>query len=283
MKKARAAKKEVEERRARGETVEDLVEPGGPAGPGGTLTSFRDGLETLPEALAGELGESVRAGAQVVGLEREGEERPWTVHLSDGDPVPADAVVVGVPSPRAAPFLRTLDKELAATVGEIRTAGLAVVALAFEGSSLDQAPEGFGFLVPRGTGPRILGCLWDSSIFPGRAPEGKALLRAMIGGAHDPDAVAETDEALVTQVREDLRTTMGLTAPPLFSRIYRWPLGIGQYTVGHEDRLGRIHSRLENHPGLWLAGSSFYGISMNSCIEKAGAQAEEILTFLRES
>jgi oxygen-dependent protoporphyrinogen oxidase len=285
-KSRRAAKKEVEKKRARGEAVEDLVESGGPAGPGGTLTSFRRGLDVFPERLAAELGDSLRFGSQAVAIERGGSgqpSRPWIVHVTEGDPIPADAVVVAVPSPRAAPFLRTLDKDLAGTVGEIRTAGLAVVAIAFDAVALGGAPEGFGFLVPRGTGPRILGCLWDSSIFPGRAPEGKTLFRAMIGGAHDPDAVAESEEALVTQVREDLRTTMGLTAPPIFTRVYRWPLGIGQYTVGHQDRLDRIHARLEARPGLWVAGSSFYGISMNACIEKAEEQAGAILSFLAET
>ena len=285
MKERRAAKKEVEIRQAEGEPAEDLVQPGGPAGPGGTLTSFRGGLDRLPTAAAMELGESVRCGVQVVGIERGGEgdhgsAPAWIVHVTEGDSLPADAVVVAVPSPRAAPFLRTLDKNLAGTIGEIRGAGLAVVALAFEAEPMGGAPDGFGFLVPRGAGPRILGCLWDSSIFPGRAPEGKVLVRAMIGGAHDPDAVEESEEALLTQVREDLRNTMGLTTPPLFARVYRWPLGIGQYTVGHEDRLNRIHSRLESHAGLWVAGSSFYGISMNACIEKSGEQAGEILSFL---
>ena len=73
---------------------------------------------------------------------------------------------------------------------------------------------------------------------------------------------------------------MDLEAEPLFTRVYRWPLGIGQYTLGHQDRLDRIHARLSVHPGLWVAGSSFYGISMNACIEKAVGQADEILGFL---
>jgi oxygen-dependent protoporphyrinogen oxidase len=84
----------------------------------------------------------------------------------------------------------------------------------------------------------------------------------------------------VRQVLDDLEETMGLTAGPLFTRVYRWKLGIGQYTVGHQERLDRIHARLGQSPGLWVAGSSFYGISMNACIEKAGEQAEEILRYL---
>ncbi len=294
MRERRTAKREVEERRLRGEKVEELVQPGGPARPGGTLTSFRRGLDTLPEALAQELGDSVRYGVEVVSVGRGGEGglagavdgrgdsmAPWTVRTAAGETVLADAVVVAVPSHRAEPLLKDLDRGLSSTIGAMATAGLAVVALAFDAAAMGGTPDGFGFLVPRGTGPRILGCLWDSSIFPGRAPEGRVLLRVMIGGAHDPEAVMEEEGALVSQVRTDLETTMGLEAEPLFSRVYRWPLGIGQYTVGHRVRMDTIHRQLDGLPGLWLTGSSFYGISMNSCIEKAGEQVDEILSCLR--
>jgi len=310
MKRKRAAKREVEARRARGEDVEELTQPGGPAGPGGTLTSFRDGLDTLPGGLARELGDSVRLGASVARVEwrghRAGAMEPpadgpsgrdegrhagpsgvpdpgsgsWILHLEGGEAMDADAVVVAVPSPKASPLLGTLDPELGEVVGEIRTAPLAVVALAYDAGAVGGAPDGFGFLVPRGTGPRILGCLWDSSVFPGRAPAGKVLLRAMIGGAHDPEAVTLSEEEILERVRSDLRLAMKVEADPLFARIYRWRLGIGQYTVGHLDRLRRIHVALARTPGLWVAGSSFYGISMNSCIEKAGDQAQEVLAFL---
>ncbi len=282
MKRKRAAKKEVEARRARGEDVEALTQPGGPAGPGGTLTSFKNGLDTLPTTLARELGEVVRYEAPVVGMAWDAEaETAWTLRLEEGEAIHADAVVVAVPSPKAAPLLGTLDPELGDVVSEIRTASLAVVALAYDADSMGGAPDGFGFLVPRGTGPRILGCLWDSSVFPGRAPRGKVLLRAMIGGAHDPEAVTLSDRELLEQVRSDLHLAMKLEAEPLFTRIYRWRMGIGQYTVGHQERLDRIHRSLARTPGLWVAGSSFYGISMNACIEKAGEQAGDILTHLK--
>jgi len=282
MKERRAARRRAEALRREGKEVEELTRPGGPAGPGGTLTSFRDGLDTLPRALAAELGGAFRPGTRVVALEEHAGavEGRWTVHAEGGEALRADAVVLAVPAPHAVPILETLDAELARPVREMETAGLAVVALAYEAAEIGGDPDGFGFLVPRGEDLRILGCLWDSSIFPGRAPGGRVLLRAMIGGAHDPAAVEESDEALVSRVRADLRTAMGIGVEPLFTRVYRWPLGIGQYTVGHQERLDRVHGRLREHPGLWVAGSSYHGISMNACIEKAGEQAPEILRYV---
>jgi oxygen-dependent protoporphyrinogen oxidase len=103
----------------------------------------------------------------------------------------------------------------------------------------------------------------------------------MIGGAHDPEAVEEQEESLLRQVRGDLKQAMGYDAEPILSRVYRWPSGIGQYTVGHGERMKGVEGRLRDLPGLWVAGSSYYGISMNACIEKAGDQSREILEFLR--
>ena len=105
-------------------------------------------------------------------------------------------------------------------------------------------------------------------------------MRVMVGGAHDPGAVALEKEELVSLVRKDLKTTMGVAVEPLFSRVFPWPLGIGQYNVGHQDRLHRIHNQLRAFPGLWIAGSSYYGISMNACIEQAEKQADAILVLL---
>ncbi len=282
MKKRRSARKEAAERRARGEDVAELTAPGGPAGPGGTLTSFRDGLDTLVQGLADAVGDRLRTDSPVRTVQR-ADQGHWDVVLENGETLRADAVVVTTPAPIAAPLLQQVDPTLAATVDEIRTAGLAVVALGFRRRALpDIDLDGFGFLVPRDTGPDILGCLWDSSVFPGRAPEGKVLLRCMIGGAHDPEAVRTPEPALLERVRHDLQTTMGIPArvEPALTRVYRWPLGIGQYTTGHQDRLDRIHGRLRENPGIWVAGSSFYGISMNACFEKAPQQAKEILAYL---
>jgi protoporphyrinogen/coproporphyrinogen III oxidase len=253
---------------------------GGPAGPGGTLTSFRNGLDELVAGLADAVGVALRTESRVSAVARgEPGGRAWRVSVEGAEPVDADAVVVATPSPRAAPLLEGVDAQLGEAVAAIPTAGLAVVALGYRTAEIG-ALHGFGFLVPRGTGPRILGCLWDSSIFAGRAPEGHALLRVMIGGAHDPAAVAMDDGALLDVVLADLERTMGLRADPALVRVYRWPLGIAQYQVGHQARLDGIHERLEGAPGVWVAGSSFYGVAMNACFEKAPQQAAEIVDFL---
>jgi oxygen-dependent protoporphyrinogen oxidase len=243
--------------------------------PLGTLTSFHDGTEELVRAAARALGPSLRLRAGATGLRRAGS--CWRVE-AEGGALEADAVVLAGPPSVSARLVGEVDDALAAELAAIPGAGLAVVALGYDERRLPRPLDGFGFLVPRGTGPRILGVLWDSTVYPGRAPAGRALLRVMIGGALDPEAVRLDDEELLAVVRRDLVTTMGLSADPELVRVFRHPLGIPQYVVGHLDRLARIGERLARLPGLHVAGNGYRGVAINSCVAEAGPIADRILS-----
>jgi oxygen-dependent protoporphyrinogen oxidase len=244
--------------------------------PLGTLTSFRDGTEELVRAAAEALGRSLRLGARATRLRRAGP--AWRVDVEGDGGLEADAVVLAGPPSASAVLVSGADDALAAELASIPCAGLAVVALGYAASRLAAPLDGFGFLVPRGEGPRVLGVLWDSSVYPGRAPAGRVLLRAMIGGALDPEAARLDDAELVDVVRRDLHATMGLAADPDFVRIFRHPLGIPQYVVGHLDRLARIEERLLRLPGLHVAGNGYRGVAINACVAAAGPLAERVLS-----
>jgi oxygen-dependent protoporphyrinogen oxidase len=155
-----------------------------------------------------------------------------------------------------------------------------VVGLGYRAADVPGGAEGFGFLAPRGEGLRVLGCLWDSSIFPGRAPAGKILLRAMVGGAVDRERAELDDDTLVGQVREDLRRSMGIEAEPERVFLTRWPRGIPQYLQGHGDRLSRLEGARRRHPGLHLTGNAYRGVALNSCVTEADRIAREVLEEL---
>jgi len=260
----------------------DRIRAGGPAGPGGTLTSFQRGLNTLIDRLATELEDSICCDREVTAIEPVAANRStgWRVETTTGQTLDANAVVVAIPASRAAPLLTAVDRTVGEAIGQIPSASLAVIALGYDATDVDGLLDGFGFLIPRGEGLRALGCLWDSTIFPGRAAEDKVLIRVMIGGAHDPGAVELDDESLLSIAVAELETTMNLAAAPTLSRVYRYPIGIAQYVRGHQANLDTIHESLGKKPGLWIAGSSFYGISMNACIEQARSQATKILESL---
>jgi oxygen-dependent protoporphyrinogen oxidase len=252
---------------------------GGPAGPGGRLTSFREGLQELIDALAESLGKSLLLGSAVESISDLGR-RGLRVHPVEGPPIDADAVVVSCPAWDAGRMLRSMDGDLAATLDEIPSAPLAVAHLGFRSQAIGHPCNGFGFLVPRGQGVRILGALWISSIFEGRAPEGSSLMTVMTGGAHDQDVLAMDDGELQAVIMDDLSRTMGIEARPYFQKLIRHARGIPQYTLGHPERLERIDARLSGHPSLFLSGNSYRGISVNACIEEAPGIAERLLEHL---
>jgi oxygen-dependent protoporphyrinogen oxidase len=252
---------------------------GGPAGPGGRLTSFRDGLQEFPDAVARSLGDVLQLNTPVNTVGDMGR-RGFRLLLEHGSPLDADAVVLACPAWDAAKLVADMDADLAAKMNAIPSASLAVVHLGYEEKALQSRPEGFGFLVPRGEGPHLLGALWSSNIFPGRAPDGKFLMTVMVGGAHEPEILELDDKRIVESIRRELETTMGVLAAPRFVRVFRHPRGIPQYTVGHQDRLAAIDARLGEHPGLFVHGNSFRGISVNLCVEQAPAVADAVLKHL---
>jgi oxygen-dependent protoporphyrinogen oxidase len=173
---------------------------------------------------------------------------------------------------------------LADLLSGIPSAPLAVVCVGYPAAAIEKtcSLNGFGFLVPRREPFRILGAVWESSIYTNRAPLGKALLRVMIGGALDPGAVALNDDQLLKIVRRDLGAIMGVVGKPEFVRIIRHPRGIPQYVTGHHARLAEIDARLGLVPGLFLAGNSYRALSMNACIAEAPGIADAVLRHVTQ-
>jgi oxygen-dependent protoporphyrinogen oxidase len=259
--------------------------------PAGRLTSFDGGMETFVRGVAASLGSVVRTSRPLLDLRKgrdarafhPGAYRDGFTVSTPGATMDADAVVLAGPASESAALVRPFDSALAAVLDGIPTAPLAVICLGFDAAAVaaDRGPlDGFGFLVPRSEGIRILGALWETSIYPKRAPLGKALLRVMIGGALDPHAVDLDDDALLAIVRTELRRTMRLTVAPEFVRIIRHARGIPQYTNGHLARLQRLGALLKGHPGLFLAGNSYRGVAINACVADAGPVAAGVLAFL---
>jgi oxygen-dependent protoporphyrinogen oxidase len=263
----------------------------GMGAPAGRLTSFAGGMEDLVRAVTASLGSVIRTSRRVTDLHVRHAAGPRLVGArafslgTDTQRIEADAVVLAGPAAETAELVRPFAPTVCGPLLAIDTAPLAVVSLGYDAAAMghDRGPlDGFGFLVPRGEGVRILGALWETSIYGARAPHGKALIRAMIGGATDPSVSDLSDGALLDTVRADLERTMGLRLAPEFVHIVRHRRGIPQYTIGHLGRLDRIESGLAGAPGLFLAGNSYRGVAVNSCIEEGRKLAARITTHLRD-
>jgi oxygen-dependent protoporphyrinogen oxidase len=127
---------------------------------------------------------------------------------------------------------------------------------------------------------RVLGTVWNSSLFPGRAPEGHALLTSFVGGATDPSAAKLNQQELASLVHREISPILSIKTDPVFSNVSIWPRALPQYNLGHGDRLSAISQRLSNFKGLKLVGNYLRGPAIGSCVEQALAIAEEIRSTL---
>src|SRR5262249_18327228 len=154
--------------------------------------------------------------------------------------------VLAGPAYESSRIVSDYDPILSRLLASIRSAPMAVVCLGYDEATIRSQCrlDGFGFLVPRNQRVRLLGALWGTSIYEHRAPEGKTLIRAMVGGARDAEAVSLSDAALLDAVRMDLEHTMNLSATPEMSRVIRHPRGIPQYNKGHLALLEKIEGQL---------------------------------------
>jgi len=213
-------------------------------GPRGVLTSFDHGLQVLIDALTDRV--DVRLSTPVARIE-----------LGD-----YDRVFCAMPAHAAA---RLTDAPLSEHLASIPGAPVMVVALQFEQSP--PVPDVFGFLVPKDQDLRILGALYDSSIYENRAPEGCRLFRVLIGGRRDPGVLELSDEELLAIALRDLKKAWGSVPEPAGHRIIRWSKGIPQYEIGHAERVAAIEAAAPDW--LRLIGNSYRGIAMNACLLEA--------------
>jgi len=252
------------------------------AGPSGVLHSFTGGMGQLIEALTGTLTDddlaNVITGAEIetVGFEAGN----WTVTASDKTYGPFTAVVEAAPAHAAARHLTGLDPRLGDLLGRIPFAPMAVIALGFKRDAVGHDLNGFGFLVPGRERRELLGALWTSSIFPGRAPAGHVLIRCMAGGAGNPGVVDLDDEAMTNLILSEVRSLLQLKGTPTMVKIIRHRRAIAQYTPGHLARLAELETLCADYAGLYLTGSSYRGISVNYCLKEAEIAADKVLANL---
>lgn len=245
-----------------------------PTGFEGKLQSFRDGLQSLPEALV-ERGEfDVRLGVDVTRCEAD-KRGGWIVHIDgESEPIECNALLLTGEPGGMAGLIREKAPEVADILADIATPPLSVVTLGFADPGAHQVPPGYGVLVSAKEGLKTIGCLFESQIWPDRAPAGGLLVRSMIGGAQDPASAALPDDQLIAVAREELGRLFGLTAEPTVTRVSKWPLAIPQYTPGHLKRMHDLELLLDKQRGLFLAGNALHGVAFTKAAASGLAAGE---------
>ncbi len=250
------------------------------AGPGGTLTSFEGGIQDLTDGLVKKLGAEVRTDSGVTWIEPK--QGGFLLHLEDETQVEAEIVVSATPAHALAEMLTQTDEQSAALLKKIPYASMNVVCFGYERDKITMDLSGFGYLIAKGGKRNTLGTLWDSSIFPNRAPEGQVLLRSMFGGATNPQAIELSEEEVKQKTMDDLKLIMGIEAAPDFVKVFRHRRAIPQYVPGHSERLVELDSRLDSIPGLFLTGNAFFGVGINDCVNASNQISDKVIAEIKK-
>jgi oxygen-dependent protoporphyrinogen oxidase len=242
------------------------------------FTSLKNGMQQMVDALLDALDrESLRSGANVQAISPEA--GGWVVSAGLGSDE-FDAVILALPTRAAAGLLQQCGKELASELAGIDYSSSVTVALGYDKQVRESLPPGFGFLVPRSEGKRMLAATFVHNKFPHRAPADRAIVRSFLGGARGEQTLALTDDEILRIVREELDQILQLKAEPLFTRVFKWRGAMAQYGVGHLERLQRIEVLRQKLPGLALAGNGYSGIGVPDCVRSGTAAVEETLRNL---
>ncbi|TDW95738.1 protoporphyrinogen oxidase [Dinghuibacter silviterrae] len=224
---------------------------------GRKIINFKGGLQRLTDALAAPLAGNIHTGVAVSDIRFEGD-RFLVTH--SGGILEADRVIytgppgvlAGVPVDYAS--VRTLH----VTVPE---------------DALD-LPPGFGFLVPSRERLALMGCIFTSSIFPSKAPEGQALLTLMTGGAHH---AGEQVEDLQERALDDLKAILRVRGTLRVLHGQTWRSAIPQKNLGHAQVLATLKAYEDAHPGFYFAGSAVSGVSVGDTMEYAAKVVHSIV------
>jgi protoporphyrinogen/coproporphyrinogen III oxidase len=240
----------------------------------GGMVSFRTGLQELPDALARELHAEIRLKAPVTQL-RSGP-KGWTVGAAFQQAELYDAVVYAAP----AHCIDEIDLDFPAgdRVGTLASIGhppVAVLVLGFRREDVAHPLDGFGFLVPEVERRHVLGVLFSSTLFPGRAPDEHVTLTAFVGGVRNPDLAHADQPTITARVMDDLRALLGAKGEPTFRAFHLWPKAIPQYDLTYGRFKDIMDEAERRNPGFALAGSYREGVALGEAIasgEEAAAR-----------
>ncbi len=243
------------------------------SGPRSKLSSFNNGMETLPLRLSKNL--DVRCGVSDISLDAD-------LRVAWGrEANRPKALVLAVPAYVAANLTRPLSAPLADLLAGATYAPMVVVAMSLDERQLSRPLDGFGFLVPRSEKLHILGTLFSSSLFPGRAPPGRALLTSFIGGALEPEVSGWSDDRIRDTVNSELRHVLSLSADLEEVAMFRWKRAIPQYGLGHRRWAEGVSSVAAQVSGLFLTGSYFDGVSVPGSMERGRRSATQVIEYIR--
>jgi oxygen-dependent protoporphyrinogen oxidase len=251
-----------------------------------TLGSFRLGMAVLPERLAAELHEEIHYSAAIACVEQVqngsgAAKTVWQIGMSNGETITAEHLILAVPAYVAAQLLANAVPQLASPLKAIEYSPICAVAFAYDRSQVANSLDGFGFMVPRREGLETICTFWNSSLFPGRAPESKVLMTSFAGRGTGNHSLAMGEEEFARIVEAENARVLGVKGPSLDRVVWKDPRALPQYNVGHARRVSEIQNILRAMSNLRIIGNFLRGRSIGDCAEIAFGVAEDVHSQIR--
>jgi protoporphyrinogen/coproporphyrinogen III oxidase len=247
------------------------------------LCSFRQGMGSLAKAMFATLGEDAMTEARVDALAKAESGSEYQIHLTQHgrqETVHARAVVLATPAYVASHIVAPLSTGLAQTLSGIAYAPVAVAAMGYYSHQSTVNLDGFGALIPRSEKYHTLGIVWNSSLFPNRAPQGQMTITSILGGATDPGVIEKSDEEIAAIVAHENSRILNVEGSPIASEMWKHPRALPQYNLGHAHVVRQIHDAEQGMPGLYFAGNYLEGPSIGKCVEQGFQVAETVRAHL---
>ena len=243
------------------------------------FSSFEEGLQFLTDRMADAAGrENIRTGVAAKGVTRS-ENGEWTVTLDNGEALTGDAIIIATEVWAAEPLARGVDHAVAGLLAQIPCSSSATILMGLAEEDCPFDKKWHGILSPAVEHEPVTGISLMSSKWPGRAPQGRVLLRGFVGGPRDQEIIKRPDAELVEVALSAFKKLLGVKADarPLFARVFRWEGGMPQYTMGHLERVEEIEARCAAICGFALAGGGYRGVGVPNCLESGEKAVTKVL------
>jgi oxygen-dependent protoporphyrinogen oxidase len=238
------------------------------------FTTLKGGMQQISDAIVKQLApSSLQCGVAVETVKPNA--AGWSVASES-----FEAVILAAPAQVAAMMLQDISSDLSSELRDIQYSSSVTVALGYGAEVRKSLPPGFGLLMPRSEGKRLLAATFVHNKFEHRVPADRAVVRCFLGGIHDEAALDLEEAQIVHIVQSELKEILGIVAEPKFSRVYKWRGAMAQYNVGHLERLQRIEKLKAPFPTLALAGNAYRGIGIPDCIRSGQEAARQVLEVL---
>jgi oxygen-dependent protoporphyrinogen oxidase len=238
------------------------------------FSTLQSGLGTLVDRMVATIPKDwFRLATAIHAISRD--QNGWKINTSRTQ-THFDAIIMAAPVHIAQELMGPIDAR-AAQLMEMDASSAVVVAFGFSDAAAFSTPPGFGFLVPEGSGSRLLACTFVDQKFAHRVPQNGKLLRAFFGGDAAERLMRCGNDEVSSVARLELAHILGPLPEPQITVVRRWPKSLPQYAVGHLERMKELDESIQKLNGLYLLGNGYRGVGLPDLIRDARMTARHIV------